>query len=977
MQRSSGWFRQTFVISTTFLGVLLALGVSSPVAQATNGTDQMHDRGTAMSSAAQATDGDWRVGWEETARWGGRLGYVDKAGTLWVQLRYQPEAPWVPVAAEVAQFQLLDWRLAVLKRDGTLWLGEGPLNAPLVHIDAEVSAFQLTLTRVGMLRKDGTFRVKEWGGEPTSVATGVHAFQVLDDRVAVLGVDGTLWMQRGGTVHGFVPLATGVDAFQMEREWVAYRQDARLMVARDDDDSESLIDLAFQEVAAETANFEMEVTVTFNETFDSRMHLAVVDAQGQLWLDEAAVPEQLALSPVDLGGVGPLARVQWAGGQLAALGLDGTLTVAQLDETGGLVNAQAVVGVKDFRLGPEGTLLLSSKAGRVSLIHQQLLDEKGGWQTMRDEAELSSLIMPGAQGAAGRSFDLAGEKALAREKGGRPVEAAAGVGLSSLRPAFTRQPVMRPGTGTDLTAAPVVFSDAGLLDSAFALSPALAEGDMGKFAAESDALPGPLPVSAKSLPTGTVLRFQRYSASLNDHMVSASAHEGQRSGYTTKNGAAYYSSAATGRQPVYRCLNGRNHFVSLRADCEGRTSEGRIGYLLIASKSGHNALYRCRAGTDHFVSSSSTCGGHTNEGRIGYSPRLYEWPRGTSRVTYETNYVNNYKHAAGGWWNGHFFPNIVHGGVTWYGYVAHVVASGCWDTGYAKYVGGLANHNNKCTRMPTGYLPLPISGRLSASSVPFKVVPGEITADQFSLIPLEGSIDRTYNVNGFTYNAGWQRTLPTNATVLQRTGTYLTNLAVDGYRGPRPSCVGACDQIDARSVGNRLSDGTTRIWISGTGTSGNLWQDFVDIGTGVRNLNSGGGNFSQTYHKIVDYIWTFDRDPAKVLISSHSMGIYDGVLLGHNAWASQVFGFSPPGVSIGAINSQAMLDRPWVDFTFYSGHYDMISNGVLGQTNFERINAGVDLFTGNTGSFNAFNPFEPHFRDNYFNTFNAPSWTSF
>lgn len=989
MQRSSGWF--TFMISTTFTGVLLALGLSSSVAQATNGTDETSNRGTAMSSAAQATDGDWRAGSEETVRWGGRVGYVDKAGTLWVQLRYQPKAPWVPVAADVAQFQLLDWRMAVLKRDGTLWLGEGPLNAPLVQIDSEVSVFQLTLTRVGMLRKDGTFRVKEWGFEPTNVATEVHAFQVLDDRVAVLGVDGTLWMQRGGMVRDFVPLATGVDAFQLEREWVAYRQDARLMVARDDDsesESESLIDLAFQEVATKVANFAMEVTVTFNETFDSRMHLAVVDAQGHLWLDEAAVAEQLALSPVKLGGVGPLARVQWAGGQLAALGIDGTLTVAQLDETGRrLVNTQTVAGVKDFRLGPEGTLLLSREAGRLSMIGPRLLDTEGRWKAMpSSEAELSGLIMPAAQGAAGRSFDLAGEKALAREKAGRPVDAAVGVGLSSLRPAFTRQPVMRPGTVTDLAAAPVVFSDAGLLDRAFAQSPALAGGDMSEFAAESDALPGPLPASPKASINDTVLIYQRYSASLDDTALAYTATEGQAYGYVTVNGARFYLYASSAVQPVYRCLDGKDHFVSLAINCEGKTQQGRLGYLWKTWKTGHSPLYRCRKGGDHFVSNYSNCGGHINEGRIGYSPALYEWPNGTSVVSYEINYIDNYKYAEGGWWNGRFFPVIYNGGVRWTAYVDAVYFNFsliCWDSGYMTNVGSTSTWLTGCSNpMPRGWKLLWMGGRLRTSTGGFRALPGEINPSGFGMVPLESSIDRIYNLNGYTYHAGWEQLLPNGTGMLERArgNTYFTNVPAEVGNGPHPTCVGSCDQIAPRAVGNMLSDGTTRIWISGLLTSGNPVQDVKDIKAGVNLLNSGNmsGSPSPTAWAIAHYLADNGRDPNKVQISAHSAGIYEGITLGQWGWGSKVYGFAPPGISYATIDSRAMLDRPWVDFTFYAIDSDPMANGLLFQTNLQRINAGVDLYIGYAGGFNGYRPLQDHSRDVHFGAFpGAPSWLRF
>lgn len=138
----------------------------------------------------------------ETPRWGGRVGYVDDNGDLQVRMSENPNASWKKVATGVKSFQLLDWRLAVLRADNnrTLLLGEGELENKLTPVATNVCAYQLTLTRVGILQCDGMLLVKEWGFDAKPVAQGVKSFQVLSDRVGVLGFDGVLWVQEGGSI---------------------------------------------------------------------------------------------------------------------------------------------------------------------------------------------------------------------------------------------------------------------------------------------------------------------------------------------------------------------------------------------------------------------------------------------------------------------------------------------------------------------------------------------------------------------------------------------------------------------------------------------------------------------------------------------------------------------------------------------------------------------------------------------------------
>ncbi len=121
--------------------------------------------------------------------------------------------------------------------------------------------------------------------------------------------------------------------------------------------------------------------------------------------------------------------------------------------------------------------------------------------------------------------------------------------------------------------------------------------------------------------------FRRYNG--KDHLPTANPNEGNQYGYYTESSLLFYSTpyGGSGGTPaptvaIYRCLvNGWDHMLSPDPNCEGRTREGLMGYLLTGSRSGHVAIYRCRNDQqkgDHFWSTDPNCEGRVTEFRLGY-----------------------------------------------------------------------------------------------------------------------------------------------------------------------------------------------------------------------------------------------------------------------------------------------------------------------------------------------------------------------
>lgn len=87
-------------------------------------------------------------------------------------------------------------------------------------------------------------------------------------------------------------------------------------------------------------------------------------------------------------------------------------------------------------------------------------------------------------------------------------------------------------------------------------------------------------------------------------------------------GYVYAQSTGGFTRPLYGCLHGAaDHFLSLRADCEGQQVLGGEGYVSPSAAAGTVALYRCYTGWDHFVSTDPACEGQKTESLLGYASK--------------------------------------------------------------------------------------------------------------------------------------------------------------------------------------------------------------------------------------------------------------------------------------------------------------------------------------------------------------------
>ncbi|MDQ6606037.1 MAG: hypothetical protein M3Z06_05740 [Actinomycetota bacterium] len=94
------------------------------------------------------------------------------------------------------------------------------------------------------------------------------------------------------------------------------------------------------------------------------------------------------------------------------------------------------------------------------------------------------------------------------------------------------------------------------------------------------------------------------------------------SGYSIEGTLGFLlESSVAGTAPLYGCLDGSDHFLSLSPVCEGQTvlrTEGWI-YASPPSSVASSAIYRCRDGFDHFAATDPGCEGQVNEGLLGYA----------------------------------------------------------------------------------------------------------------------------------------------------------------------------------------------------------------------------------------------------------------------------------------------------------------------------------------------------------------------
>lgn len=399
-------------------------------------------------SARRQAGPDWRSQWIEVPQWGGRVGYIDDEGRLKVTLRYDVDAPWVVVAEDVADFQLLDWRLGVLKTDGTLWINQGKLNEPLRQLDSDVAAFQLTLTRTGILGRDGTLRIYEWGYKPYAVAHNVAASQTTSDgRVGFIDGTGDLWVQEGGAVRpdAFQKVASEVDAFQFEREWLVTRSRGELRCSKDGRGAQR----EFVTIAKDVADFEAQVEVEMR-TFGSRLHVAAADRSGRLLYGEG---DRAALTLEPQVGV-EASSVHWAGGLLAISTAAGT-TLATVT-AGGQVQVESKLSERAVTMNAEGALLLG-RGDRLAFYDGSLSPANARPSSRDGSGAAASTAIPMRQESTWSSASI--EAHMAADFVSDAVDGGV-VAMSSLRPAHTRRPVESPVVSSTSKGLKVVFEEA-------------------------------------------------------------------------------------------------------------------------------------------------------------------------------------------------------------------------------------------------------------------------------------------------------------------------------------------------------------------------------------------------------------------------------------------------------------------------------------------------------------------------------------
>lgn len=115
----------------------------------------------------------------------------------------------------------------------------------------------------------------------------------------------------------------------------------------------------------------------------------------------------------------------------------------------------------------------------------------------------------------------------------------------------------------------------------------------------------------------TLTRY--YSIPLGDHWITT--EEPSDRSYDFEQTLGYLlTSPAPGFQPLYECLvNGRDHMLSVRRDCERQYNMGLLGYIRTNPERNTRPLYRCitNDAREHFASFDRYCEGHRTEGVLG------------------------------------------------------------------------------------------------------------------------------------------------------------------------------------------------------------------------------------------------------------------------------------------------------------------------------------------------------------------------
>lgn len=155
---------------------------------------------------------------------GDRVALLDSDNRLLIPVwRYKNQfiadslAEWATAGHDIVDFQMTNYRIAMLSRDRDLFVQADDINLAWVLQAKNVRAFSVSDHRVGYLTDNGDLLVKEGGlqNDWVAVAKNVSAFQLNDNRIAIVDEQGVLFVNEGEMLSEWKPMASHVKAFQV------------------------------------------------------------------------------------------------------------------------------------------------------------------------------------------------------------------------------------------------------------------------------------------------------------------------------------------------------------------------------------------------------------------------------------------------------------------------------------------------------------------------------------------------------------------------------------------------------------------------------------------------------------------------------------------------------------------------------------------------------------------------------------------
>lgn len=136
-------------------------------------------------------------------------------------------ASWTPVigSVDIAEVVTTPTRIAVLTKDGRVFLKDGPINAPWAQIAAGVVDVDLAEDRIGIVTADGAALVKEgpYDAVWTTVAAGsTTAIDLAGSRVGIV-INGWAMVKEGPLNATWTKLIAGVDELVLDGDRIAAR----------------------------------------------------------------------------------------------------------------------------------------------------------------------------------------------------------------------------------------------------------------------------------------------------------------------------------------------------------------------------------------------------------------------------------------------------------------------------------------------------------------------------------------------------------------------------------------------------------------------------------------------------------------------------------------------------------------------------------------------------------------------------------